>query len=90
MNGDNTSPSLSWTKRSQSTTSESSSSRSASDPGNVRAWEEELERIELQSRRVSADMLGFKRQRTSATSRPNTSASIVSSSATSASGMSIS
>ena len=63
---------------------------SASDPGSVRAWEEELERIELQSRRVSADMLGFKRQRTSVTSRPNTSASLVSSSATSASGMSIS
>ena len=63
--------------------------RSASDPGSVRAWEEELERIELHSRRVSANMLGFKRQRTSATARPNTSASLMSS-ATSASTMSLS
>lgn len=47
-----------------------------SDPRTVRAWEEELARIERTSRRVSADMLGFnlKRLRMRAT-RPKTASS---------------
>lgn len=49
---------------------------SANDPKTVRAWEEELARIERTSRRVSTDMLGFnlKRLRMRA-SRPKTATS---------------
>lgn len=53
---------------------------SLSDPGTVRAWEEELARIERTSRRVSADMLRFnlKRFRMRAT-RPKTASSSITS-----------
>ncbi|KAI5123310.1 hypothetical protein M0805_009331 [Coniferiporia weirii] len=53
---------------------------SLSDPGTVRAWEEELARIELTSRRVSANMLGFnlKRPRTRS-GRPKTTSSSITS-----------
>ncbi|THH05076.1 hypothetical protein EW145_g5064 [Phellinidium pouzarii] len=54
----------------------SPSGGSLSDPGTVRAWEEELARIELTSRRVSANMLGFNLKRPRARSaRPKTASS---------------
>lgn len=60
---------------SETSTSSSSGGDYLNDPGTVRAWEEELARIELKSRRDSVDMLGFNRRR----SRPNTASSSVTS-----------